>query len=365
MNESSGWRIKCKDYLRITLCSSVLLFTVVYFYLYSNISMRTIAIGKAMTGTIQDFQLWRVKMGDWVDMLYPVPQNLSTTSRNDTRPIATNQHPSSEPEVLLTLFTTWPTRAEKYVCHNNTLSNWIQLKPSVRLILFTNEEKLVTEATGKGWHALPVPGNGSGIPVLKFMYMDAKKIVKSHFYAYANGDILFTDELLQTLAAVLNSTALPRHTPIMIIGRRTNVKDVTPPEAGSFQNVSETAYIRGKLYNTWAEDYFITSADYPWKNIPEVVIGRRAYDNWLVMNARKQQHVTIDATETLLALHQTTNAGNSEGHKARDPEYNHRLLTRLYKHLNYGAGLTSCAQYHTRYDDVTQPKIVRRIRTCL
>jgi hypothetical protein len=51
----------------------------------------------------------------------------------------------------------------------------------------------------------------------------------------------------------------------------------------------------------------------PWKDCPEVVVGRVAYDNWLVLNANKRRHTTIDATRTLLALHQTTKKGNGEG----------------------------------------------------
>ena len=65
----------------------------------------------------------------------------------------------------------------------------------------------------------------------------------------------------------------------------------------------------GKLFTAWGEDYFITNSNYPWKDCPEVVVGRVAYDNWLVLNANKRRHTTIDATRTLLALHQTTKKG--------------------------------------------------------
>jgi hypothetical protein len=44
-----------------------------------------------------------------------------------------------------------------------------------------------------------------------------------------------------------------------------------------------------------------------------VAIGRVAYDNWLVMNANKRRHTTLDATRTLIALHQTTRKGDYEG----------------------------------------------------
>ena len=40
--------------------------------------------------------------------------------------------------------------------------------------------------------------------------------------------------------------------------------------------------------------------------MPEVVIGRVAYDNWLVLNAIKSKQVVVDVSKTVLAVHQTT-----------------------------------------------------------
>ena len=46
--------------------------------------------------------------------------------------------------------------------------------------------------------------------------------------------------------------------------------------------------------------------NYPWDKIPEVVVGRLNYDSFLVLNAVKSGHMAIDATKTVLAVHQTT-----------------------------------------------------------
>ncbi|OWF55608.1 hypothetical protein KP79_PYT11298 [Mizuhopecten yessoensis] len=198
---------------------------------------------------------------------------------------------------------------------------------------------LKKEAVAKCWDILPIRKSGRGVPILKYMYRDVMERYVSPLYAYSNGDILYSHSLIDTLKAVMNSSYLPNDKPIMIVGRRTNVQNVTSEEAISGKSVNKTANIRGKLFTVWGEDYFITSANYPWMSIPDVIIGRRAYDNWLVLNARKQNHVTIDATHTLLALHQTTEAGNSEGFNADNPGYNHNLLSRMYHRPHYGAGL--------------------------
>ncbi|OWF56364.1 uncharacterized protein LOC110448150 [Mizuhopecten yessoensis] len=361
----------------VTLCAVSFLSTFVFLYLHSSITVQTFAIEKELRGTVQNMAQWRDKIVDWVQMLENVTTKPRTRRhgqlyRNETNHSVLDNRTTTDspvkvfttPGILLTLFTTWPTRADKYTCHNNTVENWRTFKPNIRPMLFTNEDYLAREVTKKGWSSLPIRQEHFGIPVLKFMYTDAMKVSQSQFYAYANGDILFTSTLIKTLTAVVNSTVIPNDKPIMIVGRRTNVQDVSVSEANSLTNVSKAARKRGKLFSAWAEDYFVTTENYPWKDIPEVVIGRRAYDNWLVLNARKHNHTTIDATLTLLALHQTTKAGNHEGHKATHSEYNHSLLSRLYKRLNYAAGLTSCAEYLTRYDNAMNIKVERRIKTC-
>ena len=156
---------------------------------------------------------------------------------------------------LLTLFTTWPAKAEKYVCHNNTVSNWLSLKPHVVPILFSNESDLSQKVKAKGWTVLPVSRTGGGIPVLKQMFLDAMNTVDSYFYGYSNGDILFTDRLLNTLYTILTSDSVNTSVPVMIVGQRTNVQDVKVEEASTWKSIETIAKARGKLFTTYAEDF--------------------------------------------------------------------------------------------------------------
>ncbi|XP_069113165.1 uncharacterized protein [Argopecten irradians] len=363
------------------MCAIVVLSTGICLYANSTVTRKTLAMKTLLKGTIQNIQRWRkafdnlvVEFKDNKTVIPPVPRDQLYISQlnkhfvNATMSTADNVNEitqnASTSTTLLTLFTSWYIKAEKYICHNNTIRNWNSLKPSVKPIIFTNNNIISKEVRKKGWNSLPVHQASFGIPVLKFMYRDVLKVAKSHFYGYSNGDIIFTSTLIHTLTAVVNSTVIPKDRPIMIIGRRTNVLNVTPEEASSEESVSKTARKRGKLFTDYAEDYFITTADYPWGDIPEVVIGRRAYDNWLVLNARKRKHITIDATQTLLAVHQTTKAGNKEGHHSLHAELNHSLLSRLYKSLNYAAGRTSCAEYYTCYNDVMKPIVQKRLKMC-
>ncbi|KAK3599738.1 hypothetical protein CHS0354_037211 [Potamilus streckersoni] len=262
---------------------------------------------------------------------------------------------------LLTLFTTWRESKDKYTVHNITLLNWISLRPLIVPVVFTNETSTAEQCSQKGWKVLPVRAAAAkGAPVLKYMYLDVMKQFDSKFYAFANSDILFTDKLVETLLAVLkeNST-FNGHT--LIVGKRTNVNNLTESEGSSWRGLESVSKKRGMLFATYAEDYFITSASYPWKDIPDIVIGRKAYDNWLVLNARRMKYRVLDATETILAVHQTTNAGNFEGQKNPDADYNMKLLVKLYKKVQYAAGYTECVELFTKKDK-NKISITRRLK---
>jgi len=87
---------------------------------------------------------------------------------------------------------------------------------------------------------------------------------------------------------------------------------------------------KGRLANSDAEDYFIFSrgAAPPWYRLPGFVVGRRAYDNWLVNHAFHDQGLDmIDASNTILAVHLTATDGNAAGHnKGADNDHNIILL---------------------------------------
>jgi len=69
-------------------------------------------------------------------------------------------------------------------------------------------------------------------------------------------------------------------------------------------HVTAEARQRGQqLFAEYAEDYFLIAFnDFPWHRVIDVVIGRPAYDNYLVGLAIRQNVTVVDATSTLLAL---------------------------------------------------------------
>ena len=270
-------------------------------------------------------------------------------------------------EPLLTLFTTWNSNSEKDLVHNNTVRNWRSFRPWVIPVIFTNETSIASECRQNGWDVLPVRQTAADyVPVLKFMYLDAMKAYNTTYYAYSNSDILYSGTLVDTLIGCaynfsyfLNVTysvdsflygkSVYAHEPTLIVGQRTNVQNVTNNESSTWQAITSVVRERGRLFFEYAIDYFITPRKYPWEDSAEVIIGTLVYDNWLIYNARKRKHMIIDATTTLLAVHQTTSAGNYESRKHINANYNRILLRNLYKNFKEVYGFTWCAEYQTQY----------------
>lgn len=95
-----------------------------------------------------------------------------------------------------------------------------------------------------------------------------------------------------------------------------------------------------------AQDFFIiTPGTFNWANVPDFVIGRPAYDNWLVDRAHHIGISTVDVTKTVRAVHQTDSKGNKAGHIPRpDKDWNFKFAS--YSDFDHGL------MHHCRFETV-------------
>jgi len=137
------------------------------------------------------------------------------------------------------------------------------------------------------------------------------------------------------------------HGPTMVIGRRTDVK-IANRELFLPSNVERIAKSEGKLHPKYGIDYFaIASNRFPWHEVPNLVIGRPAYDNFLVATASRYNVSVVDATSTVVALHQTDAEGIGSGHRRNDSNYNQWVIRR-YAAGHSGCRNTGCTEYITK-----------------
>jgi len=141
----------------------------------------------------------------------------------------------------------------------------------------------------------------------------------------------------------------------MVIGRRTNVPWKNNQSVYLSEDVMRVA-TEGRLFAVNAEDFFFVARNqFPWHLVKDdLVIARPGYDNYIVAIAVRHNVSVVDATETVLAVHQTDRDGNMAGFNHADHSQNHRLIGAF----NYLRGLTTSAQYKTKLSDSGNDKVV-------
>ena len=175
------------------------------------------------------------------------------------------------------------------------------------------------------------------------MFLEAQKLYDTQFYGYVNSDILFDKGFTDTLHGLIR---LKKNlTNILIVGRRKNWHISWQQNVTELEEIGEYAK-SAQLYMAYAEEYFISTHNgYPWNTIPDFVVGRAAYDNWLVATALKRRIPVVDAALTITALHQTDAKGDKEG-----------LSNTVEKFINqeladdgfpYSLGHVICAPFYT------------------
>ena len=255
---------------------------------------------------------------------------------------------------ILTLFTTFRESESKRFIYENTIRNWHLLSPDIIPILFTDNDpnkstSVAHFAMQQGWKVLPVPKTSpKGIPVLRHMFLKAQEKFDTQFYCYANSDILFDRNLTDTLRFLQSSARGGRIDKLLMVGRRSNWSIKQGLKLTDLSQVGH--YVKNSsLFISNAQDYFLTTRDgYPWTTIPDFVVGRVGYDNWLVVTALVKKIPVVDATETVTALHQTGTDGNSAGFGAK---FEKHINYGLAKGFDYGLGHVTCGHFATQRKD--------------
>lgn len=90
-----------------------------------------------------------------------------------------------------------------------------------------------------------------------------------------------------------------------MVGRRwdLDVQKTLDFSSGWEQRLRDTVHSTGRLHQPAGSDYFI----YPrqcFTEIPEFAIGRAGWDNWMIYHSRQQKWPTVDATTSVMAIHQ-------------------------------------------------------------
>ncbi len=202
------------------------------------------------------------------------------------------------------------------------------------------------------WDAYRAKETFEGIPILKHLFAHAiKTYPNAKIFGFANADILFDESMVVTVENILR--AYKEHN-ILITGRRTSAHVTLNSKIHDFMEVRKEANsLTSSLFTDgFAQDYvFITKDALPWERLPDFLVGREGYNAYLLTYALNAKLVTVDATNTILALHQTDKKGDYESTSAKLHNVNKDIIGPDFEFL---LGRTQCAKYETCFTDDSQ-----------
>ncbi len=232
---------------------------------------------------------------------------------------------------MLTFFSTpKPFRGHIDVIQLNALRSWQCIAPDVEILLLGDDFGTAEVCRELGIQHLPsVRKNVHGTKYLAGIYDQAQELARHDLLCHVNCDIL----LLQDFREALRRAAT-RTTKFLMSGRRWDV-DIREPL--SFASPDWSKAIRDLALTAnrqrppnWI-DYFAFRKGLFLHAIPEFVIGRPGWDNWLLWFARASGAEVIDASAVVCAVHQNHDYGyHPEGEKGvwegEEAQENYKLL---------------------------------------
>jgi len=232
---------------------------------------------------------------------------------------------------MLTIFSTpKPFKGHISIIQQNAIRSWTLIQPDCDIIQFGDEEgkaEIATEFNLR--HVQDIKRNEYGTPLVNDLFAKAQNLAKHNILCYVNCDIIFTNNLLDTITRVQN-----QFQKFLIIGQRWDV-DVTElidfKQPNWEQKLLKYTIHSGNLHPPTGIDYFIFPRGTLGTLLP-FAIGRPVWDNWLIFKARMLDIPVIDATRSITAIHQNHDyshipSGIGKAWEGPEAEYNRKLLS--------------------------------------
>jgi hypothetical protein len=204
---------------------------------------------------------------------------------------------------LLTLFTI-PKPFEGHIgtIQRNAVASWRRLHPQCELLLFGDEEGTKQVAEEYDTEYLPeVERNQFGTPIVSSLFKQAAARARYSTLCYINADIILMSDFVQAFKLVEGLGSF------LMVGRRWDLDidaSLDLQDRGWEEALRSLVEQQGALHPPTGIDYFVFNRGLWGDSIPPFAVGRTAWDNWFIYQARKSQASIIDATEAVMAVHQ-------------------------------------------------------------
>ena len=188
------------------------------------------------------------------------------------------------------------------VIQKNAIRSWRNLSSEIEIILFG--DSLGTKEVAKEVDAIYLPDvkcSRNGVPLLSDLFYQANINASYDILAFINSDIILPKQFVETIRKVGNEFSN-----FLSIGHRWDLdvnRLINFDRKDNVDSFWETSEINSKKHSPAAIDYFVFRKG-SLKKLPDFVIGRPGYDNWLIWYARRKFISVIDISNEVKPIHQ-------------------------------------------------------------
>lgn len=181
----------------------------------------------------------------------------------------------------------------------NALHAWQHIQPAPEIIVFGDKPGAAELCAELGITRIPqIAQNQAGLELVSDAFNQAWQLARYDTLAYVNADIILPPTLPYVVASIDAAQFL-------IVGQRHNTPvdfdlDFTP---GWWVDLHALTILTGHRHTVNGIDYFIHRRG-AFDPLPDLLVGRWYWDNYMLWRAQQERIPVIDATEAVLAIHQ-------------------------------------------------------------
>lgn len=215
---------------------------------------------------------------------------------------------------MLTLFTMPKGFSGHFgLIQRNAILSWTRLEPRPEILLLGDDPGVPEFAAEHGLRSVPnIQRSPKGVPLISDIFHQAEQHSSTPVLCYINADIMLLGDFMPALSRVMG-----RFQRFLIAGRRTDTDVLFPvdfTETDWEAKMRRLAQEKGFLQAFGAIDYFVFNRGL-FGQIPPFIIGRTAWDNWLLYRARERGAALVDVSDVVTVIHQNHDYSHDPGGK--------------------------------------------------
>lgn len=186
----------------------------------------------------------------------------------------------------------------------NAILSWLNLSINPEVVLLTDEDfKIPSHLLKNGIRFIKkLRYTKYNKPSLRSVFEAITENIKTDYVVYVNCDIVFLDNFPKSINRIVEEVKNRS----FIVGKRRNIelKDKIDFDYIHWWDEIYRYYISGNDDTNLSIDYFVFHKRFLEGDIPDFSIGGMYWDNWLIYKAFKDRLIPVDASNSIIAIHQ-------------------------------------------------------------